>query len=129
MRNDVIDEDLILNDLLSRWHTWASDERTALGYPTTAAGAAQYRCSRQYDDANGALDQDVENVIMSGVDGCINSVSQPWRNALYINARNLSTGSTVWRSPRLPADDLARALLVADARAMLVEHLHARELM
>lgn len=122
-------DDAALNQLLEDWHRWASDERVAIGYPTTAAGTQQYRTSRQYDSHNGALDQDVENVLMAGVDACVNSIPQPHRNALHINARNLCTGLTVWRSPRLPEDELARALMVSDARAMLADRLRQRGLL
>lgn len=127
--DDVADADLTLNDLIARWHRWASDERGARGYPTVSAGTEMYRTSRQYDDMNGALDQAVENIIMAGVDGCINEVPQPHRNAIWINARNLACGLTVWHSPRLPEDDLARALMVSDARAMLLDLLRQRGLM
>jgi hypothetical protein len=127
--SSAVSDDEALNQLLEDWHRWASDERIALGYPSTAAGTQQYRTSRQYDSHNGALDQDVENVVMSGVDACVNSIPQPHRNALHINARNLATGLTVWRSPRLPEDELARALMVSDARAMLAATLRARGLL
>ena len=118
-----------LNSVLSRWHHWASDERTALGYPTTACGMQQYRASRQYDDSNGALDQDIENVIMAGVDACINAIHQPHRTALHVNARNLCTGYAVWSSPRLPEDALARAFMLSDAREMLIGRLLDRGLL
>jgi hypothetical protein len=120
--------DLALNDLLSRWHTWGCDERTAIGFPSVSPFAKQYRASRQYDDANGALDQDVENVIMAGVDACVWAIPQPYRIALHINARNLCTGVAVWRSPRLPEDPLACAFLVSDARDMLLAKLRDRGL-
>lgn len=126
---DIATEDEVLNDLLSRWHSWASDYRTALGYPTMSAGLGQYRASRQYDDCNGALDQDVENIVMAAVDACVSSVPQPFRNAIHINARNLCVGLDVWRSPRLPEDDLARALMVSDARELLLHRLKERGLM
>ena len=125
---EIADTDLALNDILSRWHAWASDGRTALGYPTVSVAAKQYRASRQYDDANGSLDQDIESVIMAGVDSCVWALEDPYRTAIHINARNLCTGATVWRSRRLPENDLARALLVSDARDMLVRQLRAREL-
>lgn len=128
-RHALLDDDATLNDILERWHRWASDERTATGYPTTTVSCRTYRVSRQYDDNNGAMDQDIENVIMAGVDACVTSISQPWRNALHINARNLCTGLAVWRSPRLPEDDLARALMVSDARVMLVDLLRKRGLL
>lgn len=116
----IASEDATLNDLLSRWHTWASDERTAEGYPTVSPACKQYRASRQYDSDNGAFDQDRENSTMEAFDHCVQSVHQPHRTALAINARNLATGFSVWRSPRLPEDELQRALMVSDARAMLV---------
>jgi hypothetical protein len=125
---ELADADLVLNDILSRWHSWACDERTALGYPTVAVSAKQYRASRQYDDANGSLDQDIENVVMAAVDSCVWSLHDPYRTAIHINARNLCTGLTVWRSPRLPDGDLARAMLVSDARGLLMTRLKAREL-
>jgi hypothetical protein len=115
--NEVADDDLSLNALLESWHRWAADERTALGFPTVSSSCKFYRVSRQHDDGNGALDQDIDNVILAGVDGCINSIAQPHRNAIHINARNLACGLSVWRSPRLPENELARALMVADARA------------
>jgi len=125
----VADDDVVLNEMLGGWHRWASDERTALGYPTRSASAMQYRASRQYDDANGALDQHVDNVVMAGIDGCINSIPQPFRNALHINARNIATGVAVWESPRLPTNELARQFMVFDAREMLFKLLRKRGLL
>jgi hypothetical protein len=126
---DIGADDAALNALLEAWHRWASDERTAVGFPSVSPAFQQYRTSRQYDDGNGALDQDVDNVVLAGVEGCINSIPQPYRNALHINARNLCTGLSVWRSPRLPEDELARALMVSDARAMLIDILRERGLL
>ena len=123
------DEDEKLNDLLARWHVWASDERTAVGYPTVSPACKHYRASRQYDSDNGAFDQDRENDAMEAFDYCVLLVQQPHRTALAINARNLATGCAVWRSPRLPEDELARALMVSDARAMLVVLLRQRGVM
>jgi hypothetical protein len=40
---------------------------------------------------------------------------QPWRTALYITAKNHATGVFVWKSPRLPDDKIARALMVSEA--------------
>lgn len=116
------------DDLLSRWQAWASaNVQTALSYPTTAAGAWRYRCSRQYDDENGAIDQDVENAIMSAVDRCIERVAQPWRSVLAMHAKNLCTGVACWRSARVEAADLARA--VAEARRMAMARPRAGGLM
>lgn len=128
MEAAAVDNDLeeLLNDLLSRWHHWASQFRHVAGYNTCSAAMHQFRTSRQYDSENGALDQDVENRIMAAVDACIDRVPQPLRTALWINARNLSTGCAVWRSARLPENDMQRALVVAEARSRLVDLLAQR---
>ena len=119
----ISDEDRIVNDLLARWHHWASDERTARGYRSVSPAFVQFRASRQYDDGNGALDVDVEDRLMRGIDSIVEAIAQPFQTALQINARILCTGAAVWRSPRLPQDELARAFLVSDARALLVARL------
>jgi hypothetical protein len=125
----VDDVEETLNDLLSRWHTWASQFSAVAGFYTASAGMLQFRPSRQYDSENGALDQDVENRIMAAVDSCIDRVHQPYRTALAINARNLSTGVNVWASARLPQDSMQRALMVAEARAHFVRQLSHRGLL
>jgi hypothetical protein len=126
----VVDEvEEIVNDLLSRWHHWANQFSLVAGYNTCSSAMEQFRASRQYDSENGAIDQDIENRIMAAVDACIDRVHQPYRTALWINARNLSTGRSVWRSARLPVDDMQRALMVADARAKLVVVLDQRGLL
>jgi hypothetical protein len=118
-----------VNDLLSRWHHWASQFALVAGFATCSSAMEQFRASRQYDSENGAIDQDIENRIMAAVDACIDRVHQPYRTALWINARNLSTGLIVWRSARLPVDALERALLVAEARARLVKVMDQRGLL
>ncbi len=122
----VDDTEEVINDLLSRWHTWASQFVHVAGFNTCASAMQQFRASRQYDSENGALDQDVENRIMAAVDACIDRVEQPFRTALWINARNLVTGAAVWQSARLPADPLARAKVVTEARAKLADRLASR---
>jgi hypothetical protein len=126
----VVDEiEEVVNDLLSRWHHWANQFTLVAGYNTVSAGTQQFRASRQYDSENGAIDQDVENRIMAAVDACIDRVQQPYRTALWINARNLRTGRAVWQSARLPTDAMQRALLVTEARARLVAVLEQRGLL
>jgi len=109
-----------VNDLLKRWHNWSKQDTVVAGFNTCSSAMEQFRASRQYDADNGVLDQDIENRIMASVEFCIDCVDQPYRTALWINARNLSTGLTVWRSARLPTDAMARALMVGEARALLV---------
>lgn len=112
--------DELLNDLLSRWHRFAASTPPNTGFPKANAACKLYRTSRQYDTDNGAFDSDGEAAIMEAVDHAIDSMEQPWRTAVEFNARNLATGTGVWRSPRLPADGIERAHLVMHARAKLL---------
>jgi hypothetical protein len=119
----MIDEtQQLINDLLSRWHDWKCTA-AQLGYPTTNAACRMYRCSRQHDSENGALDGDIEGQQMEAVDACIDRVPQPYNTALQINARNLCTGATVWRSARLPDDRIEAAALLVRAREILLVEL------
>jgi hypothetical protein len=117
------ERDAQLDDILSRWHHWAIAYQAPHGYPPTAAGFDQYRVSRQYDDENGALDKEIELKVMRTVNFQITEMAEPFRSAIYCNARNLYSGVSVWRSPRLPADDIERARVVVTAREMLSKRL------
>ncbi|MDB5541968.1 MAG: hypothetical protein JWQ89_3695 [Devosia sp.] len=113
----------ILDDLLSRWHNWQHAERGGRGYAPKAAGFEQYRASRQYDDANGALDTDLDALRSAAVDFLAQQMQDPHRAAIYMDARNLCTGLSVWNSPRLPPEPEMREMIVREARAMLCKKL------
>ena len=117
------ERDAVLDDILSRWHHWASKASPCRGYAPRSCGFVQYRASRQYDDQNGALDTDLEADTMATVDFQVREMADPWRSAIYANARNLCLGLTVWSSPRLPADPLARAAVLVEARHSLTQRL------
>lgn len=112
-----------LDALLIMWHTHASMEGVGWGYPSRAPASHQYRCSRQYDDQNGSLDGDVDKQIAKAVGHQVDKMTEPHRTAIHINARNLKVGVSVWQSPRLPADQIERAHVVAAARNMLARRL------
>ena len=118
-----------LDALLIMWHTFASQEGLGWGYPSRAPASHQYRCSRQYDHANGAIDGDVDRHIAQGVGHQVDKIADPHRTALHLNARNLKVGVSVWSSPRLPTDQLERAHVVAAARNMLARRLMAEGLL
>ncbi len=120
---DLAEQSAILDDLLSRWHHWASSSRVCKGYASRALVCGDYKISRQYDDQNGALDGDLEASTMRAVDFQISEMRDPYRAAIYCQARNLSTGRSVWLSPRLPANPEHRAQIVAAARDMLTKRL------
>lgn len=120
--------DEILNDLLSRWHWWATHFLYGQGF-YNAQPYAHMAPPLHGDtwDAPEVRDQHAENAELAEVDAAINELPQPHRTAVWINARNLCTGAAVWSSARLPADPIERAQLVVDARALLVVQLQRRE--
>lgn len=116
------DTDAILDDLLARWAWWLRPIRTGAGLPGSAAGCGGYRSSRQYDDANGALDDAVEHSLMKAVDAQIAMIPDPYRTGLHAEARRLVVGADVFRSARLPEGE-ARRVLIVEARGMLLGRL------
>ena len=120
MENDI---DTVLNRLLSDWHDWSQRYRFGKGYPSSDVTCRQARTSRQYDDANGALDAKVDDSIMEAFDAAVYRVPQPHLTALQFQARNFSTGVNVRLSPRLPVDPLERSILTMEARNILMREL------
>lgn len=124
---DAMDEERKLhehiNSLLARWHSWSAGHGYGMGYPTTNAACRMTRASRQYDDANGGLDAQIDNVLMEAVDAVVNAIAQPWCTALQIQARNLHTGRAVWLSPRLPVCPRLRGQVLATARTKFLDGL------
>ena len=111
----------ILDSLLSQWHDWCSHSKTVRGYSPTAAGFDQYRTSRQYDDANGALDDALDGKTMCAVDFAISGLETDHRVAIQQEARNLAAGREVFISPRLPKDRHIRHALIQEAKVFLTK--------
>jgi hypothetical protein len=126
MRND---SDAILDDILIRWHQWPGAGKVGRGFNNRALVCGDYRTSRQYDDSNGALDDDLENRRMSQVDFEVSQMKDPHRAAIYCLARALVIGAQVFNSPRLPADRAERDAIVRQARALLTNRLLASGVM
>ena len=130
---DDRDEQLALaehiNSLLAQWHAWSAGHSACNGFYTVNASCRSARCSRQYDDANGGLDAHIDHVMMEAVDALIDSIAEPWRTALSVQARNLHTGASVWNSPRLPSCQELRAGLIYQARERFTEGLRRRNLL
>lgn len=117
------DTSAILDDLLCRWHQWANAVRLSRGWKSRALVVGEYRTSRQYDDANGALDDEIDRTIMRAVDFQVGEMVDPWKAAIHANARALVVGCMVFSSPRLSPDPALRLAQVAEARAQLVKRL------
>jgi hypothetical protein len=126
MRND---SDAILDDLLIRWWNWRAPIQPARGHGRTALGFEGYRTSRQYDDENGALDDEVEAAIMKGVGDEIDRLDSMHRTAVYCQARALTLGVLVFTNPRLPRPGAELDALLMLARTSLVQRLLTAGLM
>lgn len=119
---DAVDDQLAhvcadrINEWLCRWHAWSRAHVHSTGFYGVNPACRQSRASRQYDDENGSLDAHIESVEMEAVDAVMDAIPQPWRTALSVQARNLYTGASVWVSPRLPACQRERAVLLMEAR-------------
>ena len=104
--------------LLRLWHAWSkASSRASRGYARTSPGFESYRCSRQYDDQNGAFDDVADMEMARAVDDIVRMMPDPWRTALHIEARNVDAPARVWASARLAGEDVAR--VTKEARAML----------
>lgn len=98
-----------VDEWLKMWHSWASSVRQVGGYPGVAPGCSLYRASRQYDDANGALDAAADASTAKAVSEVIERMSPLHQAALSMEARNLCS-VRAWRSARIPHEDAARVI-------------------
>ena len=116
--------DAALDDLLSRWHAWQQARgNVTRGFNGRALVTGEYRSSRQYDGDNGVLDDDIDDARSRVVEAQVQELVHPWRTAIYVVARNLSTGQAVWNSPRLPQAARERDVIVTEARRLLSRRL------
>lgn len=113
------DQNAILDSLLSAWHAWALGDRAGLGFSNVSAGMGEWRCSRQYDFDNGAIDAEVDRSINRTIDFHVREMVEPYRAAIYMDAKNLSAGRHVFQSPRVPAG-IEGASILRTARATLI---------
>jgi hypothetical protein len=103
----------ILDDLLIRWWNWKAPIQPARGYGRTSLGFESYRTSRQHDDINGALYDDEEAAIMRAVEREVNALESVHRMVIYLLARALTVGATVFCSPRLNKEERDQAVRLA----------------
>jgi hypothetical protein len=119
MRDDT---NQILDDLLAKWHEWAKEFAIC---PQASADPMfrNAKSGRAYETQYEINEQQIAASTMEGVDFEVGEMQEPHRSAIYAHARNLASRHTVWSSPRLPTDAVARALLVTEARSMLMKRL------
>ena len=115
--------DIDLIELLVLWFRTESQWTPVEGYPIECPSTAGYRASRQYDCDNGAQESEARGRLARHVGFIVAGMDEPYRSALHLLARNRSSGVAVWRSPRLPQDDDARAAIVAEALDLFQQRL------
>ena len=115
-----------VDEWLKMWHSWASSERVTGGYPGVAPGCALYRPSKQYDDANGALDAAADISTAEAVNDTIKRMTPLHIAALSMEARNLCSVRGVWQSARIPSEDAAR--VIKEAKQALWDAMCKKEL-
>jgi hypothetical protein len=118
----VDDVGYMLDAMLADWHHWQ------LGFRVCPAPGADpmfrsARSGRGWDSTQDIIDGELADSTMEAIDFNVCEMADPYRSAIYAHARNLCHRIAVWSSPRLPPDPRARAVLVADARAMLAARL------
>lgn len=108
-----------LDHLLILWHQWQRAVKVTRGHGKAAAVTGErYRSSRQHDAS--VIDDDIDRQRCGRVEYHVQRLAEPHRSAIYVLARNLTTGRSVWMSPRLPADKDARDRVVDEARYQLL---------
>ena len=116
------DSSAILDDLLSRWHSWA---RSYSPVPTCGADPMfrNAKSAKGWDTTDQVVEDELNDKTMKAIDFQVGEMADPHRSAIYIHARNCCTGRNVWLSPRLPADPLERARILGEAKSMLTRRL------
>ena len=118
-------QDEELDRVLSLWHWKRTGGNIGRGFNDRSLVVGEYLVSRQYDDSNGKLDDDLDERRAKAVDFAVSKMLDPWRAAIYMLARNLYTGSSVWESPRLPQSRIDRERIVFQARRQITRLLTA----
>lgn len=98
---NATDQNAILDALLSEWHQWAKGENHARGYGNTSAGLSGYRPSRQHNIDD--LYVETDKSTMMTIDFQVSQMQEPYRAAIYMEAKNLAAGRHVFQSPRVPS--------------------------
>lgn len=115
-----------LDDLLVMWHRYRAGYSVGRGFSGRDATCRDFQTPTHWDWRNGALDGRVDAVIAKGVSDAVDTIPNAprrWNTALAFEARNLTSMAAVWSSPVLPKDKEELAVLVLEARTMLLDRL------
>lgn len=113
-----------LDQILCLFHAWMQGSKVGRGFNSRALVIGDFRNVQvQYDSQLEQTDVDLDASRCRVVDFAVLETSEPWRAALYEDARNLYTGLAVWNSPRLPRDPISREIICEEARQLLAMRL------
>ena len=121
MKNDAA---VLLKDILSRWHAWSVGYKI-IGGRTSCVMFINAKTPNHWQGLDEIADAQIDADSMKAVDFQVSEMAEPYKSAIYEDARNCQTGYAVWRSPRLPINPADRALIVAEARAQITQRLIA----
>lgn len=118
------DSAAILDDLLSRWHSHCRAYKANQQTPRDPI-FRDTKSGRGWDSTDEIIEDEIHGSMMEAIDFQVSEMQDPHRAAIYVLARNLSTGRNVWISPRLPEAPLERARVVEEARGQITKRLMA----
>lgn len=81
------------------------------------------KSGKGWDSTSDVIEDEINGKMFRAIDFQVGEMADPYRSAIYVQARNLYTGRNVWLSPRLPKDAIERDQVVAEARSMLTRRL------
>lgn len=123
-----------MDALLIAWYGWEppDDDTRPRGFASQSATCKDYRTPTHWDWQNGVLDGRDHEIQMKGVDESVSALPnepKPLRTMIEFEAKNLSVGYTVWKSPRLPVIGEEFEILRLEARNALLKQLYHRGVM
>jgi hypothetical protein len=122
----IPDRDALLDDILARWHGWALGTKVSRGHASRSLVAGDHRgYGLQYESQLEQQDVDLESARCRVVDHQVREMAEPWRTAIYQDAKNVYCGLAVWNSPRLSSDPMCIEIIREEARQLLAVRLVA----
>lgn len=120
-----------LDQLLNDWHHWAK-KTAVVSMPGKCAMFSQVQTSRYWDSTADIDDAAIQQSTMDALDFAIlgdikghGGLPEPQRTAVCFYAKNLSAKVSVWISPRLPENQIARQTIVNDGLCTVAKKLQA----
>ena len=114
-----------LDQLLNDWHHW-SKKTAVVSMPGKCAMFSQAQTPRHWDSTADIDDAAIQQSTMDALDFAIlgdikghGGLPEPQRTAVCFYAKNLSAKVSVWISPRLPENQIARQTIINDGLSEL----------